>query len=581
MGVPGLWPFINGNFGRQSVVQITKYINKSPKKIDYLYLDANGLLHGAAQTVFNYGTNKSFIDALSHLTYEQKLTRTFELFFENIIDVTKIVTPQRVLYIAIDGPAPRAKQNQQRERRFVSAMSRNPASFDSNSISPGTEFMHKLSQFMYFKIRDCINSDRGWRNVDVIYSPPTIPGEGEHKIMDYIRALPNVIQTNYSHCMFGPDGDLIMLTLSAHVNNIYLLRESHDNAETYDLTNMTKVREELAYVLNQNKDVKRGNRTYDDVSNDFVLMGFFVGNDFLPKIKMFFYLADGLNHMISTAIKIYQNSGNYITKGNQINIEGFKEFVKELSKYEEYYIIAQNNIKHLDNRFNDETLMSCFNDDGKFDKEKYKEKYYSKFCNNESLEIEQICRSYFKNLAWVFNYYTKELPSWDQSYNYHYAPLMSDLSDYLSTLTQESLEKELIFEKSHPALPFEQLLCILPESSKNLLPEYYQPLMYHKNSPIVKNGYYPSTFKIDYEGKRKEYQGIPILPFVDYEIVKNAYRSRKNGMVFEGEDPSNEKRLKWHRNEYGNVFTFRYTHNYRVIYKSPYGTIENCRVKRV
>ena len=114
--------------------------------------------------------------------------------------ITQIVKPQVSVFMAIDGVAPRAKLNQQRSRRFRSAKDMKEANekenghshiggggvggekkeaFDSNCITPGTEFMERVSNCIKYFIRKKIKEDPLWRKLKVIYSGHEIPGEGE------------------------------------------------------------------------------------------------------------------------------------------------------------------------------------------------------------------------------------------------------------------------------------------------------------------------------------------------------------------------------------------------------------------
>lgn len=147
--------------------------------------------------------------------------------------------------MAIDGVAPRAKMNQQRGRRFRSAKDAEvleekakkkgevlskEVRFDSNCITPGTEFMARLNEALKYFIKLKISTTPIWQSCTVVYSGHEVgknylilerilnfklsilqtPGEGEHKIMDYIRYLKS--QEDYDldtrHCLYGLDADL-------------------------------------------------------------------------------------------------------------------------------------------------------------------------------------------------------------------------------------------------------------------------------------------------------------------------------------------------------------------------------------
>ena len=82
---------------------------------------------------------------------------------------------------------------QQRQRRFKSILEKREINkikeklnipysirrWDTNAISPGTEFMSFLSK----NIDTFIKTDDIFKDINVIFSSADIPGEGEHKIL--------------------------------------------------------------------------------------------------------------------------------------------------------------------------------------------------------------------------------------------------------------------------------------------------------------------------------------------------------------------------------------------------------------
>ena len=325
-----------------------------PPPIDRLYIDMNGFIHGcshnnnAEKTTTSSSTSDQRAEALldSILTDSEippPTERTEQDVFADLcyyLDriVKDVAQPRELLYLAIDGVAPRAKLNQQRARRYRSAKegeieqtvydahwlqqqeqeqqeqqntgddpydkdpfatdnaeeddrgqvrtaksdwrftgkfetqsmdsptekplvfqrssqssnkddepkhTKNPSAttsttdqeretesdehhpFHSNEITPGTPFFDRCTQHLEHFIQRKISTDPAWKDLTVIFSGPNVPGEGEHKILHFIRCQQALedYNPNLRHCIVGQDGDLIVLGLATHEPNLLLLRE--------------------------------------------------------------------------------------------------------------------------------------------------------------------------------------------------------------------------------------------------------------------------------------------------------------------------------------------------------------------
>jgi 5'-3' exoribonuclease 1 len=190
----------------------------------------NGIIHNCSHPNDN--------DASFRITEEA----IFLGVFNYVAHLFHTIKPKKTFFLAVDGVAPRAKMNQQRSRRFRTAQEAKEAvekalrkgeelpegeGFDSNCITPGTPFMARLSEQLKYFIAKKVSEDSDWRGVEIILSGHEVPGEGEHKIMEYIRltkAQPGY-NPNMRHCLYGLDADLIMLGLLSHDPHFCLLRE--------------------------------------------------------------------------------------------------------------------------------------------------------------------------------------------------------------------------------------------------------------------------------------------------------------------------------------------------------------------
>ncbi|KUI56786.1 5'-3' exoribonuclease 1 [Cytospora mali] len=689
MGVPKFFRWLSERY--PAISQLIAE-NRIPE-FDCLYLDMNGIIHNC--------THKDSGDVQFRLSEDEMFIRIFN-YIEHLFGKIK---PKQLFFMAVDGVAPRAKMNQQRARRFRTALDAEQARdkalregkelpkeepFDSNCITPGTQFMAKLSQQLRYFINKKVSEDKEWQGCEIVLSGHEVPGEGEHKIMEYIRnarAQPNY-HPNMRHCLYGLDADLIMLGLLSHDPHFCLLREEvtfgrqskvqskeleHQN---FYLMHLCIVREYLELEFQDFKEQGASSLSFpfdmEHVIDDFILMAFFVGNDFLPNLPRIHINEGALAMMFRIYKSVLPKCDGYINEGGAMNLKRLGLFLEELSK-EEYRFFehevesskwfqgkrkigngdsapkpkgklivtsAQKNLwkdsikpflskrssdtldlgislKAADRKFVQDLADSAHlnwatkeDDDGqrhlvlsfppkpemddeedeeedesqlavnrlvkKYDNaevqdvtsdeaqaqyevlyqqkfQEWKDNYYAeKFPEwtpeNREAELTKLSENYVQGLQWVLFYYYRGICSWPWFYKYHYSPLISDVI--------KGLNADLDFKLGQPFKPFEQLMGVLPDRSKSIVPPVYWDLMTNPKSPII--DFYPRDFELDMNGKKQDWEAVIKIPFIDEKRLLDAMAT-KNDLLSDDEKE---------RNGFNVPIKFTYSSEYDFTYPS-------------
>ncbi|XP_027138852.1 5'-3' exoribonuclease 1 isoform X2 [Larimichthys crocea] len=563
MGVPKFYRWISERYPCLSEVVKEHQI----PEFDNLYLDMNGIIHQCSHpndedVHFRISEEKIFADIFHYL----------EVLF-------RIIKPRKVFFMAVDGVAPRAKMNQQRGRRFRSAKEAEDkikkaldkgevlpteARFDSNCITPGTEFMVRLQEQLKYFVHSKLSTDRLWQNVRVYLSGHETPGEGEHKIMEFIRSENSKPghNPNTRHCLYGLDADLIMLGLTSHEPNFSLLREevrfggkksqkriTAPEETTFHLLHLSLMREYIDYEFSGLKEHIGSDYNLERIIDDWILMGFLVGNDFIPHLPHLHISHDALPLLYKTYISVRPSMGGYLNENGHLNLRNFEKYLEKLSEFDrEHFSEVFVDLKWFESKVGNKYLNEAAGlaaekeaankkedsalslaaltsserlitegkgdddeeEDDMFETEfrQYKRTYYMTkigvdVVSDDFLALQAKC--YVEGIQWILHYYYHGVQSWSWYYPYHYAPFLSDVRN-ISGL-------KLTFDLEKPFMPFQQLLAVLPAASKELLPESYRPLMTSTNSPIIE--YYPLDFKTDLNGKQQEWEAVVLIPFID------------------------------------------------------------------
>uniref|UniRef100_A0A8C2HEY4 5'-3' exoribonuclease 1 n=1 Tax=Cyprinus carpio TaxID=7962 RepID=A0A8C2HEY4_CYPCA len=530
MGVPKFYRWISERYPCLSEVVKEHQI----PEFDNLYLDMNGIIHQCSHpndedVHFRISEEKIFADIFHYL----------EVLF-------RIIKPRKVFFMAVDGVAPRAKMNQQRGRRFRSAKEAEEkikkalekgevlpteARFDSNCITPGTDFMARLQEQLKYFVHNKLSTDKAWQGVNVYLSGHETPGEGEHKIMEFIRSETTKPghNPNTRHCLYGLDADLIMLGLTSHEPHFSLLREevrfggkksqkriTAPEETTFHLLHLSLMREYIDYEFSELRNKISFEYNLERIIDDWVLMGFLVGNDFIPHLPHLHINHDALPLLYRTYISVLPSLGGYLNENGHLNLANFEKYLEKLSEVMILYFFQSADdslcLAALDGVT--DSHKEDGEDDDMFETEfrQYKRTYYMTKMGVEVVSDEFLAnqaKCYVEGIQWILHYYYHGVQSWSWYYPYHYAPFLSDVRNISSLM--------LAFDLGKPFMPFQQLLGVLPSASKDLLPQCYQHLMTSPGSPIVE--YYPQDFKTDLNGKQQEWEAVVLIPFIDEKCL--------------------------------------------------------------
>ena len=350
MGVPKFYRWLSERYPCLSEVVKEHQL----PEFDNLYLDMNGIIHNCS--------HPNDDDPHFRITEE----KIFQDIFHYIEVLFRMIQPRKVFFMAIDGVAPRAKMNQQRGRRFRSAREAElnekkakdrgedlpkDARFDSNCITPGTPFMCRLHEQLKYFVVSKMSTDTIWHGVQVILSGHETPGEGEHKIMDFIRHEKSKLgyDPNIRHCLYGLDADLVMLGLCTHDPHFSLLREEvrfggkkgsqkriiTPEETTFHLLHLSLLREYLDHEFSDLKKVALPfEYDLEGIIDDWILLGFLVGNDFIPNLPNLHINKGALSDLYSTYKRVLPTLGGYINNGGTLHLKRFEKFMETLAETE-------------------------------------------------------------------------------------------------------------------------------------------------------------------------------------------------------------------------------------------------------
>lgn len=233
--------------------------------------------------------------------------------------------------------------------------------------------------------------------------------------------------------------------------------------------------------------------------DDFVLLSFFVGNDFLPALPHSNIFQGGLSALLQAYVRALPLLGGFLTRKTQIHLPRLIRFFALLTEQEGLHFqsegppgpLAPYAAEYYASKFPLQQLAAAetaasaspSSSPGATAKQRLAGVPFGAF-------RWELCVRYISGLFFLLHYYHSGTPSWAWAFPYHYAPLASDLG----ALDASSLR--ITLPHAQPLSPYLQLLAVLPPSSSQLLPAPYRRMHEGPQDKGVRD-LFPSSFIVD------------------------------------------------------------------------------------
>ena len=511
--------------------------NTKPTGLDMYCIDFNGIIHNVAQDVIRRYKEKDAANAAdaatATATKERIESEIISGVWERIQYYVENYKADKYL-ICADGVAPLAKMFQQRKRRYLNIhrnmLDKVAITWDTNAITPGTQFMDVLNETLNAKLNGTLNGTSS--DAKIIYSGSDECGEGEHKIFHRLKDTPITDRI----IIHGLDADLIILSLMSHKENIYLMREMkdpHTNNTVFNYLSIKELRKAILCELKMSWNLDASSGYADAADADLVetycTACSILGNDFIPHLLTIELKNNGIETLMSATKRAIQSNGLLVHNG-AINHNCLIDIFKDLANTEDEDIhrICERYIKKrppclprdvpsdyygLKNK--DPLIHTIYNSPNKWRQEYYR----IIFDNNISIDstvMFNACNHYIKGIYWVYDYYKGRAIDCEWYYPYNYPPTIKDILNHSIANEAPVCDSDSVVPSHVPS--YIQLLIVLPKYSVNLLAKKHQRYMLDIYSGLFH--LYPVKYEIQTFLKTQLWECSPILPLINLNYIK-------------------------------------------------------------